>query len=399
MLTLLLPLVLVAGKEPAAKPEVLDALDFDNGALLISDSGSYGEGLGAWSAWRLTDGDPTIGWCSPTDQPLGGTFVWDLDTTWKLDTFVISTENTEEGGYEGISAKSVDLFVSEGGDFKKVGSFQIGKLAKKSFPLKGVLAKQVKLVVTGNHGNKEFSEIAEIDLLGTRAGPMPSANLSGTYSSTFGPMKFVQEGTTLYGCYDWAAGGSVVWGDVTGRIARVTWLEPDEHNTREGTATFAVLPNGSFWGMYYENGELGGKWEGPKSTEEPKCKPQRKGTVARLLKKNGRAVLYGIHFATNSDVPLPESKGALEELASALKEEATVKVLIEGHTDSTNTDAFNLDLSQRRAKSVVDWLTKNGIVAGRLEPKGFGESKPVANNATAQGRALNRRVEVSVVKP
>lgn len=109
-------------------------------------------------------------------------------------------------------------------------------------------------------------------------------------------------------------------------------------------------------------------------------------------------VLYGIRFDVNADVPLPESKPALDELAAALKEDAKVKVLIEGHTDSTNTDAYNLDLSQRRAKSVVDWLAKNGIDAGRLEAKGFGKAKPVADNATAQGRALNRRVEVSVRK-
>ncbi|MBL8917531.1 MAG: OmpA family protein [Myxococcaceae bacterium] len=62
-----------------------------------------------------------------------------------------------------------------------------------------------------------------------------------------------------------------------------------------------------------------------------------------------------------------------------------------------NTDAYNLDLSERRAKAVVDALTKRGIDRARLASKGFGKSKPVADNATAQGRSLNRRVEVSVV--
>jgi outer membrane protein OmpA-like peptidoglycan-associated protein len=81
-----------------------------------------------------------------------------------------------------------------------------------------------------------------------------------------------------------------------------------------------------------------------------------------------------------------------------MKEDPSVRLLIEGHTDSTNTDAFNLDLSQRRSKAVVDWLTKHGVDPKRLEAKGFGRARPVADNASAQGRALNRRVEVSVLR-
>jgi outer membrane protein OmpA-like peptidoglycan-associated protein len=74
------------------------------------------------------------------------------------------------------------------------------------------------------------------------------------------------------------------------------------------------------------------------------------------------------------------------------------RVVIEGHTDATASDAYNLDLSTRRARSVVAWLVKGGIPAARLEARGYGRSRPLADNATAQGRALNRRVEVSAVK-
>jgi outer membrane protein OmpA-like peptidoglycan-associated protein len=68
---------------------------------------------------------------------------------------------------------------------------------------------------------------------------------------------------------------------------------------------------------------------------------------------------------------------------------------VEGHTDATNTDAYNIDLSARRAGSVVAALVKLGVEPARLQSKGFGRAKPVADNATAQGRALNRRVEIS----
>jgi OOP family OmpA-OmpF porin len=74
----------------------------------------------------------------------------------------------------------------------------------------------------------------------------------------------------------------------------------------------------------------------------------------------------------------------------------SLKLLVEGHTDSTNTDAYNQDLSERRARAVVDWLVAKGVQTRKLKSKGFGRMKPVASNDTAQGRALNRRVELSV---
>jgi outer membrane protein OmpA-like peptidoglycan-associated protein len=385
---------------PAAA--ALDALDFDQGALLLSETGSYSDGVAGWSAWRLTDGDETLGWCSPSEAPVGGTFVWELDSLWRLDAFVLSNANVQEDSYPGISARSVDLFVSlDGQDWKKAGSFQIGKLARKSFPLpKGTQARQVKLVVTANHGHPEYTEIAELDLLGARVEQTPAASLAGDYATNYGPMRFVQEGEQLWGCYDWGDARTAVWGSLSGRVARVVWFEESEGATRQGTATFAVKKTGDLWGIWYEGGEIQGTWEGPRAGrgEGPTCKPEKKGQLGTLLKAKGRAVLYGIHFAVNADVPLASSATTLEELAGVLKADRSLRVLIEGHTDATNTDAYNLDLSARRAKSVVAWLVKHGVEPGRLTARGFGKARPVADNATAQGRALNRRVEVSVVK-
>jgi len=71
--------------------------------------------------------------------------------------------------------------------------------------------------------------------------------------------------------------------------------------------------------------------------------------------------------------------------------------VVEGHTDSQNTEEFNQKLSENRAKSVVAWLVKNGIGPARLQPAGYGELRPVADNGTPAGRALNRRVEVATM--
>jgi outer membrane protein OmpA-like peptidoglycan-associated protein len=69
--------------------------------------------------------------------------------------------------------------------------------------------------------------------------------------------------------------------------------------------------------------------------------------------------------------------------------------IIAGHTDNQGSDARNIPLSKARAASVISWLTGRGVAAGRLEPRGFGSTRPVADNATANGRFLNRRVEIA----
>jgi OOP family OmpA-OmpF porin len=119
---------------------------------------------------------------------------------------------------------------------------------------------------------------------------------------------------------------------------------------------------------------------------------------SQTIRKQKRLVLYGIRFDSNADVPRPESDPTIAEVAATLKQDAKLRLLVEGHTDSTSADAYNLDLSQCRAQKVVAALVKRGVNTGRLQAKGFGRTKPVADNASAQGRALNRRVEVSVLE-
>lgn len=116
-------------------------------------------------------------------------------------------------------------------------------------------------------------------------------------------------------------------------------------------------------------------------------------TRSKLITE-GKFSTTGILFDVNSDKIKPESYGVLKELGTVLKENATVKVRIIGHTDADGEDAKNLDLSKRRAASVKNALqTEFGIEAARMETDGKGESQPVAPNTTAEGKANNRRVE------
>ena len=112
------------------------------------------------------------------------------------------------------------------------------------------------------------------------------------------------------------------------------------------------------------------------------------------LEEAGFVAVYGIHFDTDRAALQVGASRTLEEVVKLLKVHPELKVEIQGHTDSTGTDEHNIDLSQQRAETVEAYLLLYGITKGRLECTGHGESKPVGDNATDEGRALNRRVEL-----
>ena len=112
------------------------------------------------------------------------------------------------------------------------------------------------------------------------------------------------------------------------------------------------------------------------------------------LMTEGKFSTTGIRFNVNSDKLTPDSYGVLKELGATLKENADVKIKIIGHTDSDGDDKANMDLSKRRAEAVKTALTADfGIDAGRMETDGKGETQPVGENKTPEGKAQNRRVE------
>ncbi len=109
-------------------------------------------------------------------------------------------------------------------------------------------------------------------------------------------------------------------------------------------------------------------------------------------------ILEGVNFESNSARLTADSRGTLDKVAESLKAYPDVNVEVGGHTDSVNTDEYNLDLSQRRAQSVVDFLVGQGVNASQLRAKGYGEGSPIATNDTAAGRAKNRRVELKPIE-
>jgi outer membrane protein OmpA-like peptidoglycan-associated protein/tetratricopeptide (TPR) repeat protein len=115
------------------------------------------------------------------------------------------------------------------------------------------------------------------------------------------------------------------------------------------------------------------------------------------LEVNATIVLKNVFFAINKFDLKPESQVELDKLVQLLKDNPSLKIQISGHTDNVGRPADNLALSNNRAKAVVTYLITNGIVAQRLTAKGFGETHPVADNKTEEGKAKNRRTEMKVV--
>lgn len=104
-----------------------------------------------------------------------------------------------------------------------------------------------------------------------------------------------------------------------------------------------------------------------------------------------------VKFKTASDVLTDSSKGILDEVANAMKNNDSYKLRIEGHTDNVGSDDYNMTLSQKRADAVKKYLVDQGVASDRIVAEGFGESNPLTTNETPEGRAKNRRVNFMVV--
>ena len=119
--------------------------------------------------------------------------------------------------------------------------------------------------------------------------------------------------------------------------------------------------------------------------------------IAIPIKVGTKVVLHNLFFATNKTQILPESEEALNDLAAFLTKHEAVAIRITGHTDAVGSDEANQILSEGRANAVRDELIQRGIAAERIEAEGKGESEPIADNATEEGRAKNRRVEFTII--
>jgi outer membrane protein OmpA-like peptidoglycan-associated protein len=153
------------------------------------------------------------------------------------------------------------------------------------------------------------------------------------------------------------------------------------------------------------NGKIALKDEKARREDAEKRAAQAAADLAKFatVKQETRGMVItlsgSVLFASAKSELLPAAQVKLNDVANALiKEDPLSKIVVEGHTDSQGAAAYNQDLSQRRAQSVRDYLVSRGIAADRVTSQGFGPSRSIAENNSAEGRANNRRVEI-VVQP
>ncbi len=376
-----------------ASPE--DLLDLASGALALSATSQYDEVT--WSALTLIDGTTKTGWATEEGKIADNVILLELPYETRLDSFVVDTNGIDGNGRGARHFTLLGSATSANEGFQPLLSGEAGDRTRSKFELdNAVPVRWLQLKITDNWGDPRYTEIMELEAYGARTSPLkPLPPVTGIYATNYNLMRISQTGQSVEGCYDWDNG--VLSGDTDGRVIRFEWRED---GPQIGNAIMVLNDKADYLnGLWYEGGSLRGIWYGPRVTDgrEPECRTGAGNVVADTLGAGAPATLYGIRFDLDSDRLRPDSAPALNALLEALNTHPEWHIAIEGHTDSQGSDSYNLDLSARRAQAVKNWLAEHGIDAARLSTSGKGESEPAADNATPQGRALNRRVVVRVV--
>jgi len=394
---LVIIVALVAG---AAVPYAgtTDLLALHEGTLPVVEPAYYG----GWPVVGLIDECAASGWASETGKVRDNVFVFELLAPATIQRFEFDTEGVDTPG---SAARHVVVEISaasrETGFVEVLRAELVEGVNRQAFSAARQAAGQwVRLTVEDNHGSEEWTELFAFRGFGLRpAAPKGPGDISGTYESSYSLFHVRQQGTALAGCYEYRDG--ILEGAIEGRVMKIQWTEEGDGNA--GPAILVFAPDGnSFRGFWWRGSDQeeapAGNWDGRKVSPEVGGCPHWSGSVGGELRKDlaaaGRSRLYGILFDVDSTTIRPESKPVLDEVVRILKAEPAWRLTIEGHTDSAGDDAHNLKLSQGRAEAVKAYLVGQGIEAERLKAIGFGESKPVAENATELGRARNRRVEL-----
>jgi len=185
---------------------------------------------------------------------------------------------------------------------------------------------------------------------------------------------------------------------------------PEKEKTRQGAGIGAA--GGAVVGLL-----VGGGWEGAligagvgalaggavgnyQDKQEAKLRKQMAGTGVDVVRKGDNITLAmpgNVTFGFDSAALSPEFHAVLDQVAGTLVEYNQTVIQIAGHTDSTGSHAYNMNLSQQRAGSVKSYLAGRGVPAQRMQTIGAGPDHPVADNSTEAGRAQNRRVEITIV--
>jgi len=390
-------LFFVTGWETALAQNEQSLVSFSSGALVVKKSSEYSD---SWANIWMIDENSQTGWCCSKGDILNNVIVFELAEETLFERLIFDTGYVDT---EGSAAKDIVVEISNDNStegFKEIASISLtNQQDNQIFPVQASESgKWLRLTIKNNHGSNEYTELMEFRAYGKQLTNTSLPDVSGTYETNYNDFHLRQQGTSVTGCYEWDEG--ILNGGIEGRIMKFTWKETGQG----GPAVMVFTSDGEkFFGLWWYEGhedEQGNIWDGVKKSQEVGGCPHWGGGVqeqitAELL-EYGRVRLYGINFDYDSDIIRDESKPTLDKIVAMLNSEQDMELIIEGHTDSDGSEEHNLTLSQNRAESVKAYLVSMGIAHSRLVTMGYGESRPVAPNTTATGKAQNRRVELVI---
>jgi len=292
--------------------------------------------------------------------------------------------------------KQVEVFGSSTGPDKGFELLASGTLVthkKRGEVTELAIAKQVgvswvKIKLSGGidvRTPKVSIQFSELIGNGTQASSPLATGFSGIWKDKGVLVELEQSGATVTGCYD--KEGSLA-GTVSGSVLRAVGKDP--FDKVKSLFVLTVGADQRLRGLRSTNGAPFKIYTGPIAPAGTKTTCREKVTP----KLGCGSVIHAVNFDFDSAKIRPDSKTVLDDLYAGLASDPAKAILIEGHTSSEGTAAHNLDLSKRRAQSVVDELIKRGLPKARIRATGKGPQEPIAPNTDETGRAMNRRVEV-----
>lgn len=391
-----LAIPLAVAEESVPDDNAVDLLTLAEGAIIVSASAN------APAAQSLTDGAPATAWHNEGKRdPLPYSFVFELRSPTVLRQVGVVGGGSRPGGAVGASVNDVRIEASTEGPDTGFGEIAAFSAAKDGETIADVdLTSPVRWLrfnIDSNYGNEFWTYFNEAIAFGTQEEANSPVDFNGVFQTGRADfLELKQEGTSLTGCYTQQSGHTLgtLRGDVENGVARLIWKTD---KGIDGTALLALDGRGRLTGVQYRQ-KSRSIWEGAPAAEGAvtQCSdvPPPANPVLAALGESCRVPLYGVLFDFDKATLKPASFPTLENVLEAMQQEPALNLTIEGHTDSDGTDAYNLDLSDARAASVVEWLVTHQVDPDRLLSAGRGETEPVASNDTADGRALNRRVEL-----
>lgn len=397
-------------------------LAFGAGTIVVANTS---QSAGSDDSARKLNDESGFGWKSAEGQIENQSVTLEMPARTTFKTFVFDTKQPTTP--DGRAAKDVIIEIS---DVSATDGFQtILEATLKDDPnpnyrngfdnqlfsvQKEVAGRFIRYTAKNNYGSRVTIHTAELYGYGEQEPRSPVGNISGTYKvpGIIGDgVHLKQEGNSIIGCYQENEG--TLEGTIDGRVLTLVATEK-EARAKSGKTSFVavnVVENGKKlmyaswnWSATPKKKSYDRLLIGDKISDKIGNCPHLpnldgaadvvKDKLEKDLEETGKAILYGINFDFNSDVIRAESKPTLEKVTAILKSKTDWEMQVAGHTDNIGGEAFNQTLSDKRAASVVKYLTNAGVDGARLKSTGYGLSKPLAPNDSEAERAQNRRVEL-----